>query len=76
MFGHLTLIGRLMSKVLLVHTNASGKVYQSLNSVSQIEPPIWCVMLASNLMEDYDVEILDAEADSLTPTETVQRIIE
>ena len=64
-----------MAKVLLIHTNASGKIYQSLNSVSQIEPPIWCVMLASNLMEDYEVEILDAEVDGLTPTETVQRIV-
>jgi anaerobic magnesium-protoporphyrin IX monomethyl ester cyclase len=63
------------SKVLLIHTNASGKVYQSLNSVSAIEPPIWCVMLASNLMKDYEVEILDAEADGLTPTQTAKRIV-
>ena len=38
-----------MIDVLLIHTNASGKIYQSLNKVSQIEPPVWALMLAGNL---------------------------
>ena len=65
-----------MIDVLLIHTNASGKIYQSLNKVSQIEPPVWALMLAGNLQKNnYEVQILDAEADGLTPEETADEIL-
>jgi radical SAM superfamily enzyme YgiQ (UPF0313 family) len=66
-----------MIDVLLVHTNASDVIYQDLNKVSQIEQPIWALMLAGNLQKNgYEVQILDAEANGLTSKETSNRIKE
>ena len=50
--------------ILLVHPNASHKIYQDLNKdFSAIEPPIWAGMIARYLsLKGVSVDILDCEA--------------
>jgi|TARA_Y100000310_G_scaffold175744_1_gene175846 radical SAM superfamily enzyme YgiQ (UPF0313 family) len=63
--------------ILLVHVNSSLLAYQELNTISQIEPPIWASMIAKNLISNgYNVNILDAEVEGLTAKETVLKIDE
>lgn len=66
-----------MIDILLINSNSSLQVYQNLNEISQIEPPIWASLIAKNLiLSGYNVDILDAEADKLTIKETVIKINE
>lgn len=70
-----------MSKldVLLVHPNASKKVYQGLSkNLSAIEPPIWTGLLANNLRATgyHNIAILDCEAESLSALESANKIAE
>ena len=52
-----------MIDILLVNSNSSLQVYQNLNEISQLEPPIWASLIAKNLsLKGYRVNILDAEA--------------
>ena len=64
--------------VLLVHPNASKKIYQELSDgLSGIEQPIWAAMIANYLRQkNINVEILDCEAQGLTMQESYDRIIE
>lgn len=40
-----------------------------------MEPPLWCAMLAVFISRNgFKVEIIDAEAENLTPEETVRRV--
>ena len=56
-----------MIDILLVNSNSSLQIYQNLNKISQLEPPIWASLIAKNLsLKGYRVNILDAEADRLT----------
>lgn len=50
--------------ILLVHPNASHKIYQDLSKdFSAIEPPIWAAMIAEYLsIKGVSVDILDCEA--------------
>ena len=53
--------------ILLVHPNASKKIYQGLSDeFAAIEQPIWAAMIASYLLKkNIDVKILDCEANGL-----------
>lgn len=64
--------------VLLIHPNASKKIYQELsNSLSGIEPPIWAGMIASYLRnKKIKVDLLDCEAYGLTVEETKEKVKE
>tara|TARA_R100000152_G_C6782009_1_gene217969 strand:- start:4260 stop:5750 length:1491 start_codon:yes stop_codon:yes gene_type:complete len=57
--------------ILLVHPNASNKIYQDLSKdFSAIEPPIWAAMIAKFLLnKGYKVDILDCEANRLNAIE-------
>lgn len=61
--------------VLIVNPNTQNQVYQDLGQhLTAIETPVWAGLLANSLRQNYDVQILDAEAEGLTPDETVKRI--
>ena len=38
-----------MIDILLVNSNSSLQIYQNLNKISQLEPPIWASLTAKNL---------------------------
>lgn len=64
-------------QVLFVHPNASSKIYQGLSkNLSAIEPPIWAALLANSMRAHgfHDVQILDCEADGLSPEESAKAI--
>ena len=67
-----------MPDILFVHTNASSTIYQDLSKKhSAIEPPIWAGMLANSVrVNGGSVAILDCEAEQLSHSESVKRIIE
>ena len=57
---------------ILIHPNGRSDSYQGLHAanLTAIEPPIWCLLLASYLRKrGRSVEILDAVADNLTPAQ-------
>jgi radical SAM superfamily enzyme YgiQ (UPF0313 family) len=62
--------------VLLVHPNASKKIYQDLSkSFSAYEQPIWAGMIASYLNnKGYTANILDCEVNQLSHEESIQKI--
>lgn len=62
--------------IVLVHPNASQKIYQDLSkSFSAIEPPIWVAMMATFLeKKGFSVSILDCEALQLTVEESYKKI--
>jgi anaerobic magnesium-protoporphyrin IX monomethyl ester cyclase len=64
--------------LVLVHPGTRMQVYQSLGSkLAAIEPPVWASLLATFVRKHgFSVQILDAEADNLTPEETAMRIEE
>lgn len=51
-------------------------VYQGLsNNLAAIEPPVWSSLIANYLLKkNYNVQILDAEAENLTHKQTAERI--
>ena len=63
---------------ILVHPNASKKIYQDLaKSNAAIEPPIWAGMLANSVRQHgYEPTILDAEAEGLDYISAAQRIVD
>jgi len=64
-----------MTDLLLVNPGNSMKMYQELDQLTAIEPPFWCGLLASFIREHgYEVKILDADADNLSPQQTAERI--
>lgn len=64
--------------LVLVHPGTRMQVYQSLGSnLAAIEPPVWASLLATFVRKrGFSVELLDAEADNLTPEQTAKRIEE
>jgi anaerobic magnesium-protoporphyrin IX monomethyl ester cyclase len=64
--------------LLLVNPGAREQVYGKLSSsLSGIEPPLWCGLIAGFIREKgYSVKIIDAEAENLSPEETARRIAE
>ncbi len=53
------------------------EVYQGLsNDYAAIEPPVWSSLIANYLLKrNYNVKILDAEAENLTHEETAEKIL-
>ena len=64
--------------LVLVHPGTRMQVYQSLGSkLAAIEPPVWASLLATFVRKHgFSVQIVDAEAENLTPEETAMRIEE
>src|SRR5919106_1460050 len=62
--------------LVLVHPGTRMQVYQSLGSkLAAIEPPVWASLLATFVRKHgFSVQVVDAEADNLTPKETAMRI--
>ena len=64
--------------LVLVHPGNRAQIYQSLgSSLSAIEPPVWASLMATFVRRrGFSVDVLDAEADDLTPEETATRVAE
>ena len=64
--------------LLLVNPGARAQVYGKLGStLSGIEPPLWCALLAAFIREHgYSVKIIDAEAENWSPEHTAKKIAE
>src|SRR5579884_3795452 len=64
--------------LVLVNPSSRKKVYQSLGKeLSAIEPPVWAGLMATFVQNHgYRVAILDAEAEELTVSETVDRVLD
>lgn len=64
--------------LLLVNPSARKQVYGKLgSSLSGIEPPLWCALIAAFIREHgYSVRIIDAEAEYWSPEYTAEKIAE
>jgi len=64
--------------LLLINPGARKQVYGKLgSSLSGIEPPLWCALIAAFIREHgYSVKIIDAEAENLSPEYTAEKIME
>src|SRR6476619_1631335 len=64
--------------LLLFHPGSRTQIYQSLGStLSAIEPPVWASLMATFVRKrGFSVQVLDAEAEGLTPEQTATRIAE
>ena len=62
----------------LVNPASRMQVYQDLGvSLTAIQPPVWAGLLATFLRrKGLSVQIIDADADQMTPDETAQRILD
>lgn len=62
--------------LLLINPGAREQVYGKLSSsLSGIEPPLWCGLIAGFIREKgYSVKIIDAEVENLSPEETARKI--
>lgn len=63
-------------EILLVNPGGRLNIYQTLASeFAAIEPPIWVGLIATFLRNrDHDVDILDANAEDLSPEEVAVRV--
>jgi anaerobic magnesium-protoporphyrin IX monomethyl ester cyclase len=63
--------------VLLVNPSARTENYGALNTLSAIEPPLWCALLAGWIRKgSLGVDIMDAEVEGWTIEETAQSVVE
>lgn len=63
--------------LLLVNPGAREQVYGNLSTISGIEPPLWCALIAGFVREKgYTVKIIDADAENLSPKDVTKKIIE
>jgi len=64
--------------LLLINPGARDQVYGNLGlSLSGIEPPLWCSLIAGFIRENgYSVKILDAEAENWSPQRSAEKIAE
>ncbi|HLN99399.1 MAG TPA: hypothetical protein VK208_13140, partial [Pyrinomonadaceae bacterium] len=58
--------------LVLIHPGNRTQIYQSLgSSLSAIEPPVWASLMATFVRKrGFSVQVLDAEAEELTPEQT------
>ena len=65
-----------MLDLLLINPNSKAKVYQVLSKeLSAIEPPVWAGLMASYVrLKGFSVQVLDAEAEHLSPAEVGERV--
>lgn len=63
-------------ELLIVKPGSAKKQYGAFSStLSAIEPPLWGILLAACAREKgFSVQVLDAEAENITPEEAVARI--
>lgn len=61
---------------LIICPNAREEIYQNLSSeLAAIEPPVWAALIANYLrIKNYSVAILDAEAEQLNISKTLQKL--
>ena len=61
---------------LLITPSSRLEVYQGLsNDYAAIEPPVWSSLIANYLIKrGYNTQILDAEADNLSHSQTAETI--
>jgi anaerobic magnesium-protoporphyrin IX monomethyl ester cyclase len=64
--------------LLLVNPGDRKRIYQSLGQeLAAIEPPVWAGLMASFVIKcGYSVQILDANAENLSPDETAREILD
>jgi anaerobic magnesium-protoporphyrin IX monomethyl ester cyclase len=64
--------------LVLVHAGSRTEVYQSLGStLAAIEPPVWAGLMATFVRNHgFSVEVIDAEAEELSPQKTAARVAE
>jgi radical SAM superfamily enzyme YgiQ (UPF0313 family) len=64
--------------LVLIHPGSRTQIYQSLgSSLSAIEPPVWASLMATFVRRrGFSVQVLDAEAEELTPEQTATRVAE
>lgn len=67
---------RVRLDLLLINPGSRHKIYQNLGKeLAAIEPPVWAGLLASFVQtKGLSVEILDAEAEDLTPEQVADRV--
>src|SRR5688572_15311200 len=75
---HSAQLARMTSRLdlLLINPGSRIQVYQALgNELAAVEPPVWAGMMASFVRgRGRSVEILDAEAERLTPSQVAERV--
>lgn len=61
--------------ILFINPDSSKEVYQGLaDRYSAIEPPVWCLLLAGALRDEYEVGIIDPLAERLSDHDVWLRI--
>ena len=62
--------------LLLINPNGRKQIYQGLsNDLAAIEPPTWAILIASYLRKNgCSVEIIDADAECLSPEQVAERV--
>ena len=64
--------------LVLVNPGSRHRIYQSLgDELTAVETPIWAGLMATYVRnKGYSVQLIDAEAENLTPREVSKRVIE
>ena len=64
--------------LLLINPASRAQVYQALGStLAAIEPPVWAGLMATYArLKGYSVELLDAEAEGLSPEQVARQALE
>jgi anaerobic magnesium-protoporphyrin IX monomethyl ester cyclase len=64
-------------ELVLVNPGSRAKIYQSLGtSLTAVENPVWAGLIATFARKKgFSVEIVDAEADELTPEQAAERVV-
>jgi radical SAM superfamily enzyme YgiQ (UPF0313 family) len=64
--------------LLLVNPGGRSHIYQALGSaLTAIEPPVWAGLMGTYVRQKgFSVDIIDAEAEDLTPEQTAQRVVD
>ncbi len=65
--------------ILLIKPGSQEELYGKLSKISLtgIEPPLWAGLIATSVRKSgYSAQVIDAEAECLSPTQVIDRIIE
>ena len=66
-----------MKDIVLINPGDRKDVFQDLADVAAIEPPFWVAVIAAYLRtKGFDVAIIDASAENITPDETAAKTAE
>jgi anaerobic magnesium-protoporphyrin IX monomethyl ester cyclase len=62
--------------LVLINPGSRAKIYQSLGArLTAVENPVWAGLIATFIRKKgFSVEIIDAEADELSPEQTAERV--